>query len=347
MSRSIPRWSVISGFLFAVAFPAAASHAQSVSGFYKGKTIRLLIGFGPGGGYDLYARIIAQRIGKHIPGDPTIVPQNMPGAGSLLVANYLANVAARDGTVLGTFASGVPSAPLLTPEQTKFEATSLTWIGNANNEVQIDYVWHTAPTTTLDGARRQEVLLGATGPGSASVDFPLMVNSILGFKYKLVTGYKGASEINLAMERGEVHGAAGLTWAGARSMTPDWIRDKKMIVIAQYGHTRHPDLPDVPLVYDLAQNEADRQALNLVFSRQELGRPYAAPPALPADRTQALRDAFDATMVDPDFLADAKRTGLDILPMDGKTVARTVAELSATPPDVVSRVRAILATLAQ
>ena len=321
---------------------ASTSLAQTVPAFYKGKSIRLLIGFGPGGGYDIYARVVAAHMGRLIPGEPAIVPQNMPGAGSVLVANHLANVAPRDGTVMGAFASGIPSVPLLTPDQAKFDASDLSWIGSANNEVQIDYVWHTSPATTLEGVLKTEVILGATGPGAASVDFPLMVNEILGFKYKLITGYKGTAEINLAMERGEVHGVAGLTWAGTRSATPDWVRDKKILIIAQYARKPHPDLPDVPLVIDLAKNDQDRQALNLIFSRQEIGRPFAAPPALPPERLTALRRAFDATMKDRDFLADADRAKLDVLPVDGETVADMVSALAATPPDVVQRVRNIL-----
>jgi tripartite-type tricarboxylate transporter receptor subunit TctC len=320
----------------------STSRAQTVPAFYKGKSIRLLIGFGPGGGYDIYARVVAAHMGRHIPGEPSIVPQNMPGAGSVLVANHLANVAPRDGTVMGAFASGVPSVPLLTPDQAKFDASALSWIGSANNEVQIDYVWHTSPATTLEGVLKTEVILGATGPGAASVDFPLMVNEILGFKYKLITGYKGTAEINLAMERGEVHGVAGLTWAGTRSATPDWVRDKKILIIAQYARKPHPDLPDVPLVIDLARNERDRQALDLIFSRQEIGRPFAAPPVLPPERLTALRRAFDATMKDRDFLADADRAKLDVLPVDGETVAEMVSALAATPPDVIQRVRNIL-----
>ena len=322
---------------------SAPAWADATSDFYRGKSIRLLIGFGPGGGYDIYARILAQHMGRHIPGHPPIIPQNMPGAGSVLVANHLANVAPRDGTVIGTFASGVPSMPLLSPDQAKFDAAALGWIGSANNEVQIDYVWNTAPAITLDQVRNTEVIIGATGPGSASVDFPLMVNEILGFKYKLITGYKGTAEINLAMERGEIHGTAGLTWAGTRSASPDWLRDKKIVIIAQYGRMPHPDLPHVPLVIDLAENERDRQALNLIFSRQEIGRPFAAPPALPTERLTALRRAFDATMKDPDFLADADRAKLDILPVGGEVVADMVAGLAATPPEVVARVQNILA----
>jgi tripartite-type tricarboxylate transporter receptor subunit TctC len=326
-----------------IGFGAADAAAQSGGDFYKGKELRILIGFGPGGGYDLYARLLARHIGAHLPGRPSVVPQNMPGAGSVLVANHLANVAPRDGTVIGTFASGVPTVPLLTPDKAKFDARNLTWIGSANTETQIDYLWHTAPAKTIDDVRKIETVLGATGPGAATVDFPLMVNAILGFKYKLVLGYKGSADIDLAMERGEVHGVSGLTWTGVSSTNADWLRDKKITIIAQYGQTRHPDLPDVPLVIDLAKTQADRQALNLVFARQEMGRPFAAPPSLPAERAAALRRAFDETMKDRDFLADSKKSKLPVLPIGGEKLQQMVAELYATPHAAIERVRKILA----
>lgn len=317
--------------------------AQSPAEFYKAKTIRLLIGFGPGGGYDLYARLLARHMDRHIPGNPSIVPENMPGAGSLLVVNHLAHASPRDGTVFATFASGVPAAPLLTPEQVKFKSTDLTWIGSANDDVLLDYISHTAPATTIDGVRQREIILGSTGPGAAAYDFPVMAKAILGFKYKLVTGYKGSNDINLAIERGEVHGAGGLGWRGLKTSMGDALREKKVIVLAQYGRSRLPELPDVPLVMDLVTNDADRQALQLVLSRQELGRPFAAPPLIPADRTAALRKAFDAAMVDPALLADAAKQQLDIMPVDGATVAASVAALANTPREVVDRVQKILA----
>lgn len=342
-SRHVAIWrALIAGSLMA-GISASSAVAQSADQFYKGKDLRVLIGFGPGGGYDLYARVLARHIGKHLPGHPNVIPQNMPGAGSVLVANHLANVAPRDGTIIGTFASGVPTVPLLTPDQAKFDSRELTWIGSANTEVQIDYLWHTAPAKTLADVRQRETILGATGPGAATVDFPLMVNAILGFKYKLVLGYKGSAEIDLAMERGEVHGVSGLTWTGVSSTNADWLRDKKIIIIAQYGQTRHPDLPDVPLVIDLAKTPADRQALNLVFARQEMGRPFAAPPSLPDGRATLLRRAFDATMTDAAFKADAAKGQLPILPIDGETLQKMVADLYATPPDAVERVKQILA----
>lgn len=330
------------GAIMAVLVPAQSA-AQTPAEFFKGKDVRILIGFPPGGGYDLYGRLVARHFGKQLPGQPNVIPQNMPGAGSVLVANHLAHVAARDGTVLGTFASGVPAVPLLTPDQAKFDARELTWIGSANTETQLDYMWFTAPVKTLDDAMRSEAIIGATGPGAATVDFPLMVNAILGFKYKLVLGYKGSAEIDLAMERGEVHGVGGLTWTSISTTNVNWLRDRKINIIGQYGQTKHPDLPDVPLVIDLAKTPADRQALTLVFARQEMGRPFAAPPALGAERRALLRRAFDATMIDRDFLADAKKAQLPILPLGGETMQKMVGELYATPPAVIERVRTILA----
>lgn len=340
-----------SGWLAAVAFNAAMiaalvpgeSAAQSPAESFKGKDVRILIGFPPGGGYDLYGRLVARHFGKQLPGQPNIIAQSMPGAGSVLVANHLAHVAPRDGTVLGTFASGVPAVPLLTPDQAKFDARELTWIGSANTETQLDYMWHTSPVQSLDDAMRTEAIIGATGPGAATVDFPLMVKAILGFKYKLVLGYKGSAEIDLAMERGEVHGVGGLTWTSVSTTNANWLRDKKITIIGQYGQTKHPDLPDVPLVIDLAKTPADRQALTLVFARQEMGRPFAAPPALGEERATLLRRAFDTTMTDRDFLADAKKGQLPILPIDGQTMQRMVGELYATPPAVIERVQKILA----
>lgn len=317
--------------------------AQADGDFFAGKSIRLLIGFGPGGGYDQYARLLARHMDRHLPGKPTIIPVNMPGAGSLVAANNLATVAPRDGTVIGTFASGVPAAPLLTPDKAKFKVSDLSWIGSANNNVLIDYVSVRAPATTIEGVRRQEILLGSTGPGAAAYDLPLMARALLGFKYKLVTGYKGSNDINLAIERGEVHGVSGLGWDGIRDGMLDEQGKNKFIVIAQYGRVPLPGLEGVPLARNLVSNEADRQALNLLLLRQELGRPFAAPPQLPAGRLDALRKAFDATMVDPTFLTDAAKSKLEILPVDGATIAESVAALSKTSPEIVERVKTILA----
>lgn len=333
--------------ILAVGFAAGlttmtATTAQAADDFYKGKDVKILIGFPPGGGYDLYARAIARHMGRHIPGNPTVTPQNMPGAGSVLVVNHLANVAPKDGTVIAAFASGIPSVPLLSPEQAKFKSEELTWIGSANTEVQIDILWHQAPAKTLEDIQKTEVILGGTGPGAATVDFPKMVNGILGFKYKLILGYQGTTDIKLAVERGELHGYSGSTWASAKTQARDWLRDKKINVIGQYGAKPHPDIPEVPLVVNMAKSKEDRQALDLIFSRQETGRPYAAPPGIPAERTAILRKAFMDTLMDPQFLAEANKTDLEILPMDGPELAAIIGQMAKTPPSVVARVAKIL-----
>lgn len=334
-------------FLIAVAgivtgLTATDATAQSVKKFYTDRKISFLVGFGAGGGYDAYARTISRHMGKHIPGNPTLVVQNMPGAGSLKLANHLYNVAPKDGSVIGSFASGIPTAPLLNPNKAKFNAANFTWLGSANKEIYIAVVWHKSPVQTLDALKRKTLIVGATGPGAATDDFPTLVNAILGLKFKLVKGYKGTKRIYLAMERGEVHGVAGTTWTSVSSRLPTWVRDKKIKVIVQYSKEKHPALPHVPSIFDLVKTEKDRKALNLLFARQAYGRPYVAPPGLPKDRAQALQRGFMATMKDPAFLADAKKRRLEINPLPGAAVAKLVSEVYKTPKAIVDRVRGIL-----
>ena len=315
-----------------------AARADEESDFYKGRQVRLLIGFGPGGGYDLIARLVARRFGEHIPGTPQIVPQNVPGAGSLTAANNIAVVAPRDGSVIGSVASGMPAAPLLNPDQAKFDSRHLSWLGSTTNEVQIDIVWHTSPVQTIEQLKTHELIIGGTGAGAATDDFPAVLKEVLGLKFKLIPGYKGTHEVELAMERGEVQGLAGGTWNSTKARLQNWLQTGQIVVMAQYGRVKHPDLPNVPLIWDYATNDNDRKALNLVFSRQEMGRPYLAPPDLPATRLATLRAAFDATMKDPAFLAEAAKADVEISPIDGEAVAKLVADLYTTPPDVVARV---------
>ena len=319
---------------------AAPAFAAEGGNFYQGKQIRLIIGSGTGGGYDLYARTLAQYMPRHIPGNPAIVPQNVPNA--VQVVNDLAFTLPHDGTVFAGFASGMPTAPFFHPDQAKFDASKLTWIGSANIDVQTDYVWSTVPVTSVEDLRKQEVILGAVIPGDATVDFPLLCNAFLGFKYRLVTGYHTTAEIDLALERGEVQGNGGVAWGSLKTRHPDWIRDKKVRLLVQYGMKPHPEFPDLPLVIELAKSDADRQALTFMLARQQMGRPYAAPPGLPPERTALLRRAFDATMQDPDFLADAAKKKLEIAPTTGEEVEVLVKHIVATPPAVVARVKEAL-----
>ena len=330
---------VAAGVLGAAA-PAAAQ--DDVAAFYRGKQLHIMVGTAAGGGYDLFARIVARHIASHIPGEPVVVVQNLPAAGGLVMTNQLYATAPRDGTVIGAPINGIPTAPLLAPAGAHFDAEKLNWLGSTNREPYVAFVWHTAPVQTLADLRSRDLVVGATAPGTTMVDFPLITNAVLGTRFKVVRGYEGTAQINNAIERGEVEGQGGVGWAAVKAQVPGWITDKKIKVIAQYGLRRHTQLPDVPNVLDLATSDADRRALTTLFARTEYGRPYFLPPEVPAARVSALRRAFAATMRDPAFIADAAKLQLEIDPMTGEELQGLIGELGRTPPDVVARVRAIL-----
>jgi tripartite-type tricarboxylate transporter receptor subunit TctC len=237
--------------------------------------------------------------------------------------------------------NGIPTAPLL-QQGAQFDATKLIWIGSTNREPYVAFVWHSAPVQSLAELRTKELVVGSTTPGTTMTDFPLVVNDILGLKFQVVRGYEGTPQINHAIERGEIQGQGGIGWAAIKAQVPQWIAEKKIKVIAQYGLKRHPELADVPAMLEQARTEPDRQALTMLFARTEYGRPYFLPPEVPAARVQALRRAFDATMRDQAFVADAARLQLEIDPMTGEEVQALVAQLARTPPDIVARVRAIM-----
>ena len=324
---------------FCAATPAIAQ--DQVAAFYTGRQIRMIVGSAVGGGYDLLARIVARHIVNHIPGNPTIIVQNQPAAGGVVMTNQLYGQGPVDGTVIGVPINGIPTAPLL-QSGTQFDAGKLIWLGSTNREAYVAFVWHTVPVQSITELTSKEIVVGATTPGTTMVDFPLLVNHVLGFKFKVVRGYQGTPQINLAIERGEVQGMAGLGWASVKAQTPHWISGKKIKVLAQYGFNRHPELPGVPTMLELAKSEADRQAMTMLFARTEYGRPYFLPPNVPADRVAALRRAFDATMKDPGFIADAAKLRFDIDPLTGEQVQALVAQLARTPREVVARVRAAL-----
>jgi tripartite-type tricarboxylate transporter receptor subunit TctC len=328
---------------FAILFCASAPAAgqEDVGAFYKGKQLRFVVGSAAGGGYDLFARIVARHIGNHIPGNPNVIVQNQPAAGGVVMANQLFAQGPKDGTVIGIPINGIPTAPLL-QSGTQFDASKLIWLGSTNREAYVAFVWHTVPISSITELATKEVVVGATTPGTTMVDFPLLVNDVLGYKFKVVRGYQGTPQINLAIERGEVQGMGGLGWASVKAQTPQWIAEKKIKVLAQYGLTRYAELPDVPTMLELAKSEPDRAAMRMLFARTEYGRPYFLPPEVPAARVQALRRAFDATMTDPGFLAEAAKLQLDVSPMTGEEVQALVGELAKTPPAIVARVRAAL-----
>jgi tripartite-type tricarboxylate transporter receptor subunit TctC len=317
-----------------------AADAQSVESFYRGKTIKLIVGSSAGGGYDTYARTVARHMGNFIPGKPSIIIQNMPGGSSRAAANHLYNVAPKDGTVIAAVFSGIPAEPLMNPKSVKFDARKFNWIGSAARDSQAGMVWTNAPAQTLQDVLTKEMIVGSSG--GATWDFPMLSNAILGTKFKIIAGYSGTKEIGLAMERGEVQGNAGTTWSSIKTQHSNWLKEKKIRVFVQYTTKPHPELPDVPLMISLAKSEADRQALMLSFARQDFARPYVAPPGLPADRVKALRTAFDTTMEDKVFLDDATKRRIEIAPLKAAEMMALIDEIYKTPPDVVARVQEIV-----
>ncbi len=312
-------------------------HAQSVEELYRGKTINLIIGYSVGGGYDLYGRLVSRHIGKHIPGRPAVVPQNMTGAGSLRAAQYIYSVAPKDGTTFGTFGRTIATTPLLTPATAQFDGTKFTWLGSVTNEVSTCVTWHTSPVKTWNDILTKEIAMGGEGPGADPDVYTLLYKNVFGAKMKLVAGYHGTNDVTLAMERGEVDGLCGLSWSTMKARHQQWMNEKKLNVIIQAALRKQPELADVPLASDLTQDREKLQILKLFLASQETARPFAAPPDLPADRKATLIRAFDATMKDPEFLAEAQKLNMDINPLNAKGVDDILAELYATPKAVLEK----------
>jgi tripartite-type tricarboxylate transporter receptor subunit TctC len=313
-----------------------AARAQSVEDFYKNKTINLVVGFSVGGGYDLYARHLARHMGKHIPGKPTIVPQNMAGAGSLRAANFIYTAAPKDGTAFGTFSRTTGINPLLESGAT-FDGTKFTWLGSVTDDTSLCITWHTSPVKTWKDFIEKSVTLGGQGPSSEPDIFARLYKNVFGAPIKLVAGYPGTNEIMLAMERGEVDGLCGLSWSTIKGRHTQWLRDKKINLIVQAAFKKEPEIGDVPLIMEQTKDAEKLQILKLILAAQDMARPFAAPPDIPADRKAALIAAFDATMKDPDFLAEAKKLNMDVAPVSAAALDRLLAELYATPKDVVKK----------
>jgi tripartite-type tricarboxylate transporter receptor subunit TctC len=320
---------------------AGSAAAQDVAAFYAGKTIRMVVGVDVGSGYDVNARLLARHMGKHIPGNPAFIVQNQPGAGSVTMTSQLYASGPFDGTTIGAAFAGMPTIPLLQPGGSRFDPTRLIWLGNTNRETHVTYVWHSAPVQSLAEARSRELIMGAQAPGSSQVDFPLVADALLGFKFKIVSGYQSTAKINLALESGEVQGTIA-AWTTLKTLSSEWLADRKINIIAQWALRPNPELAGVPNVLDAATTEAQRDALRLVLARLDIGRPFFLPPNVPADRVAALRAAFDATMRDPDYLAEADKLKIDVDPLTGAELAALVEQVAQTPTDTVTRVRAAL-----
>ncbi|HWG04363.1 MAG TPA: hypothetical protein VG271_05050 [Beijerinckiaceae bacterium] len=320
----------------AVAFGPFAARAdeRSVADFYAKGTVTIAVGFSAGGNYDLYARLLARHIGSHIPGKPNVIVQNMPGAGSRVLANTLFTVGPQDGTMIG-----LPNQAIATDQATgvagaQFDARKFRWLGSPDNDVQVAWTWHTSKAKTFEAATTNEVVLGTSGPGSVTYFYPKVMNALLGTKFRLVSGYPGATEMSVAAERGEIDGMGAEAWSAVKA-TEDWVAAGKINVLVQFGLGKSPDLQNVPFLPDLARNATDRQVLEFVSLTPAMGRPFFMPPKTPDDRYAALRKAFDETMKDPAFLEDAKRSQLEISAVSGDDLQRAVDKALGTPQSVL------------
>ena len=308
---------------------------------FKDKQIRVIVPTPAGGGYDLYARILAAHMPMHVPGNPTMIVQNMLGAAGLTATNYIYNAAPRDGTVIGAAHSSTSTAPLLSPQGAQFDVTKMTWIGSVSSDAFVSYLWHTAPIQSLEDVKTKEAIVGGSAIGSASIDYAVIGKDLFGLKLKIITGYAGSTAVKLAMERGEIHGTFGNMWSDLKAQQPTWVPEKIVRVIVQFGLKKHPDLPDAPLFMELAKTDTERQILELLLARQEYSKAYYGPPDIPPTRLNMLRRAFDATMKDPAFLAAMEKAKSPVDdPMTGEEVARIVTRVAATPKSVVDRVQA-------
>lgn len=313
--------------------------AQTPEQFYKGKLLDLEIGYPTGGSNDAYGRLLANHLGRHIPGAPTVVPRNTPGAGSFLAVNRVYNNLPKDGTVIGLGAPTLALDEKLGSQGVRFKTGELNWIGRIDSLINIVMMWHTSPVKSIADAQRIQSTLSGTGAGSTVSIYPTVLNNVIGTKFKLVMGYRGSNEAMLAMERGEVEGHS-TAWAAVKVAKPDWIRDKTVNIIVQFALKRHPELPDVPTAVELARNDEERAVLSAIMNASEVGTAFFTTPGVPADRLAALRRAFDETMKDPDFLAEASRLRLGVNPMTGEEVQKLIAQVSNLSPALLEKVRA-------
>jgi tripartite-type tricarboxylate transporter receptor subunit TctC len=342
MSKFLAALAAAALLLPALAQTQSAAQAQSPAEFYRGRSIELDIGSSVGGGYDAYGRMIARHIGKYIPGNPTVVPKNIEGAGGLRLTNLLYNTAARDGSTMATINRGTVLDPLLGNPGAQFDPTKFGWIGSTNNEISVCVAWYTTGITRFEQLTTTELIVGATGPSADTYQFPKIANGVLGTRFKIVTGYPGGNDVDLALERGEVQGRCGWSWTSVTATHQPWLDQKKINLLFQMGLSKHHDLPQVPLVLDFARNDEERQILKLIFARQVMAWPYLVPPDVPKDRLETLRTAFMQTMQDADFRAEAVKAGLEISPVPGAEIERLVQELYRTPAAIARKAADLL-----
>ena len=324
------------------ALVAQSASGQSVGDFYKGKTIQIVVGFGAGGGYDLYARALGRHLGKYLPGNPAVVVQNMEGAGSVRAANYVYAGSPQDGTVIAAVNQNAPMYQLLGGAGARYEAAQLQWLGSMTNSNGTVYTWHTSGIKTLDDAKLQEVPMGAVGAQSDSVIFPNLMNEMLGTKFKPITGYAGSTQIHLAMERGEVMGRGGNSWSSVLVSNASWIKENKINLLVQVGFEKEPDLPNVPLLLDLVKDDESKGVIRVISLPTAIGYGHWLSPGVPKDRLAALRTAYAAVMKDPEFIKEAEKTRMDIRVQTGAEVEALVNQVIKTPKPVLDRTAQIL-----
>ena len=321
--------------------PWLPARADAVADFYRGKSVSLYIGSTPGAGYDIYARLVARHLGAHIPGRPTILPRNMAGGEGRIAAGYVYTVVAHDGLSLAAINRSVALAQAMGDASLQFDIARFNWIGNPASDNSTLVTWHDTGVATIDEARRREVTIGATGDGNSSI-YPKVLNALAGTRFKVISGYPGGNEVNLAMEKGEVGGRGDNAWTSWKSARPDWLREHKINILVQIGLTPAPDLPGVPLLIDLARNDEDRALLTLLSAPAAIGHPIVTSPGVPEARVAALRQAFDDTVADPGFRAEAAQLKREIDPVGGVALQRIVAEILATPAPVRARLAALV-----
>ena len=331
------RW--ISALAALCVVPAPAS-AQSVADFYRGKTVTIVVSTSSGGGYDALARVLARHMGRLIPGNPTVVVRNMPGAGGITAVNWLYNTAEKDGTAIGLVQNGTPLEPLFGTKAARYDATKFNWLGTPSYEVSMVLLWNTVPVNTLDDLRTRETTMGASGANSTPAFYTRLLNATLGTRMKLINGYPGQNDAFLAMERGELDGYPSVFYSALTSTRPNWLKDKQAKAIVQYGPERLTEMPDVPFATDLLTSEDDKLLMQAASAPQALGRPLLLPPDVPADRVAAMRKALAETFVDPQFKADAEKIGLIVnAPQTGQQLQEVIARAYASPARVVERIQ--------
>jgi tripartite-type tricarboxylate transporter receptor subunit TctC len=337
------RYSILCGVaaVAVIGCVAGSARAEAVAEFYQGRSVDFVVGSGAGGGYDIYARLLARRMGEHIPGKPTLIVKNVVGGGGIRASNLLYNVSPRDGSVIATVSRAMITAPVLGVASAKFDASKFTWLGNLTGEDSVCVAWHTAPVKTWADLKKTKLIVGTAAPGTSTYTFPALLKNMFGAKFELVTGYPDASQTVLALERGEVQSICQ-TYSTIKATHPTWIKDGTVNVLTVVGLRRNAELPNVPAAAEFATTKEQQQIIKVILGPELIGRPVFAPPAVPAGRVAALRDAFIATTKDTEFLADATRQKLEIDPTGGAEIQELVTDILSAPPEMMAKARAML-----